>query len=82
VHVKGSSPVGKAPPGRDGVVQRLEGGLVGVQPGGEDRLRGQQRLARELEGLGDDEVHAGLGRPRDLLVEHGPDGVADAASSR
>jgi len=53
-----------------------------VQPGGEDRLRGQQRLARELEGLGDDEVHAGLGRPRDLLVEHGPDGVADGGSSR
>ncbi len=40
---------------------------------GPDGLQGQQRLAGPAEGLGDDEVHAGLGRPAHLLLESRPD---------
>ena len=42
------------------------------QAGRLDRLEGEQRLAGPAERLGDDEVHAGLGGPADLLLERGP----------
>jgi hypothetical protein len=42
------------------------------QPGRLDGLKPQHGLAGPAERLGDDEVHARLSRPADLLVERGP----------
>ena len=42
------------------------------QTGRLNRLEGEERLLTEREGLTHDVVHAGVDRPRDLLLEHRP----------